>query len=92
MIAIFVLGSAIGLGAGWWLSQKWYAAELRLAVEQRLRLTDLLAEATALNARYRAMLEEPKPTSQVESPVPISPATSTTKNLNVKTSFNSPLA
>lgn len=87
MIAMFVLGAALGLGVGWWISQRWYAAELRLVTEQSLRLTDLLAEASALNARYSATLEELKPSAA--APASISPMTNTRKNVNVETSVTS---
>lgn len=90
MIATFILGAGIGLGIGWWLNQRWNAAELRLTTEQRLRLTDLLAETSALHARYRAMIEEQRrPASRVETAA-ISPAINTSKNVPAQTNFTSP--
>lgn len=87
MIPAFLVGMAMGLGLGWWLSHKWYAAELRLVTEQRLWLTALLAESSALNARCRAMLEERTPAaSPLETPALISMPTNTAKNANVRAS------
>jgi hypothetical protein len=87
MIPAFLVGTGMGLGVGWWLSHKWYSAELQLVTEQRLRLTDLLAESSALNARCRALLEERIPAaSPVQTPALISPLASTAKNVNVRAS------
>lgn len=87
MIPAFLVGTAMGLGVGWWLSHNCYAAELRLVTEQRLRLTDLLADSSALNARCRAMLEERIPAaSPVQTPALISPLASPATNVNVRAS------
>lgn len=85
MIAGLILGAVIGLCVGWWVARRWYAAQLRLATEQCSRLQKLQAETSSLSARYQAMLEEQKTlASSVETSIPCSPVTNTTRNVKAE--------